>query len=63
MSNTTQKRPGTSTRITRSELNARLKEARQYVREMKSEGKSLPNPTKNWSKDSIRSLSVALGRK
>jgi len=60
MSNTTQKLPATFKRITKRELNERLKVARAEIRQLKAEGKPLPNPTKEWSKESFESLSAAL---
>ena len=54
------KLPNTSGKLTKRELDERLKAARARLREMKAEGKPLPNPTKIWSKRSIESLSIAL---
>lgn len=59
----TRKPQNTSTKLTKRELDARLKAARARLREMKAEGKTLPNPTKDWSKASIKSLSIALSGK
>lgn len=60
MRNITRKPPNTSSKLTKRELDERLKAARARLREMKAKGKPLPNPTKEWSKGSIESLSIAL---
>jgi|GEM_PF-5779504 len=49
-------------KIRAKSLNKRLKEARALNQKLKQEGK-LPNPTKKWSKDSIKTLSAALSGK
>lgn len=63
MRNTTRKSPGASNKLTKRELDARLKAARARLRDMKTKGLPLPNPTKEWSNSSIRSLSIALSGK
>ncbi len=63
MRNTTRKPQNTSTKLTKRELDARLKAARARLRDMKAEGKPLPNPTKDWSNPSIESLTIALSGK
>lgn len=60
MRNITRKPQSTSSKLTKRQLDERLKSARARLREMKAKGKSLPNPTKEWSKDSIKSLTIAL---
>lgn len=55
-----QQRNTSETTMTRIEFNRRLKEARAQHRELKAAGKPLPNPTKGWSKDSLKSLTAAL---
>ena len=50
-------------KITRKELVIRLREARRLNREAVARGEALPNPTKEWSKDSFESLKKALGGK
>lgn len=57
------KQPSTSNKLSKNELESRLKAARARLRKMKAEGKPLPNPTKTWSKRSIESLSIALSGK
>ena len=46
--------------MTRKEIDLRLKEARARNRKLKAEGKELPNPMKEWSRDSLESLTKAL---
>lgn len=55
--------PTSGTVMTRKELNRRLKEARARNRKLKAEGKTLPNPMKEWSRDSLESLTAALSGK
>lgn len=63
MRNITRKLPNTSGKLTQRELDERLKAARARLRDMKAKGKPLPNPTKEWSEPSIKSLSIALSGK
>lgn len=63
MRTTTRKRRTTSSKLTKRELDVRLKAARARLRDMKAKGKPLPNPTKEWSKESFESLSSALSGK
>ena len=46
--------------MTRKEFDRRLKEARARNRKLKAEGKPLPDPMKEWSKNSLESLCKAL---
>jgi len=47
-------------KLTRKELVERLREARKLRREAEARGEERPNPTKEWSKDSLESLKKAL---
>lgn len=60
MRDTTRKLPNTPSKLTKRELDERLKAARARLREMKAKGEPRPNPTKDWSNDSIESLTIAL---
>lgn len=61
MSNTIEQRQNISLpKITRREWDKRLKAARAKDRQLKAEGKPRPNPTKSWSKESMRAFSNAL---
>lgn len=46
--------------MTKGEFEERLKTARAKNRELKLQGKVLPNPTKKWSRKSAKSLTEAL---
>ena len=59
MSTTTQQPQRASKKLTKAEIARRVKAARALNKKLEAEGK-LPNPTKKWSKDSVKSLKFAL---
>ena len=62
MNTTTRKQRKTSATVSAREVRNRLKSAKARNIALKKAG-NLPSPTKNWSKDSVRSLKIALGSK
>lgn len=49
--------------VSKAEVRRLLKEARLYEAMILSRGEQLPPPTKDWSMDSVETLTIALGAK
>jgi hypothetical protein len=62
MSTTTHRQRKTSTAVSVREVRSRLKTAREQNNALKQAG-NLPSPTKSWSRDSMKSLKIALSAK